>query len=139
MTVLPITLTIAGAAAILNIWLAARAARVRMKEGVFVGDGGNALLLARMRAHANYVEYTPFVLILLALVELGGGRSSWLWAISIAYIVGRLLHPFGIERGDANWMRGAGILATMAALLALAGYALYLPYAAVTSSPVIAV
>jgi uncharacterized membrane protein YecN with MAPEG domain len=34
-----------------------------------VGDLGIPVLRARMRAHANFVEYTPFVLILMALLE----------------------------------------------------------------------
>jgi len=125
---LPITLTIAGAAAILNFWLAVRTARARAAAKVLVGDGGNPTLIARMRAHANYVEYTPFVLILLALLELAHASKTGLWVAGILYILGRVVHPFGLERGDANWMRGAGIGLTFLILLGLAGYALWLPY-----------
>src|SRR3546814_3299217 len=78
MIILPISLTIAAGAALLNLWLALRVGRVRTKEKVFIGDGGNDLLTRRMRAHSNFVENTAFVLILLALVELGFGSSIWL-------------------------------------------------------------
>ena len=71
--ILPITLTIAGAAAILHIWLAVRVSRARRQLKVSVGDGGNEALLRRIRAHGNYVENMPFFLILLGLVELAGG------------------------------------------------------------------
>jgi len=125
---LPITLTIAGAAAIVNFWLAIRTARARAAAKVLVGDGGNPTLIARMRAHANYVEYTPFILILLALLELAQASKTWLWVAGILYILGRVVHPFGLERGDRNWMRGAGIGLTLLVLLGLAGYALWLPY-----------
>ena len=83
MYILPITLTIAGAAAIVNIWLAIRIVMVRLKAKVLIGDGGNALLTARMRAQLNYVEYTPLVLILIGLIELAKGTQTWLWAAGI--------------------------------------------------------
>jgi len=129
MTVLPITLTISGAAAIVNLWLAVRCASARVAGKTLVGDGGDPKLIAKMRAHANFIEYAPMVLILLALIEAADGSRPWLWGVGIAFIVGRLLHPFGLDRGDANWMRGIGILATFVVLIVLAGYALYLPYA----------
>ena len=86
--ILPITLTIAGAAAILHIWLSLRVGRLRRPLKIGVGDGGNEVLLRRMRAHANFAENMPIFLILLGLIELAGGdRTIWLWAAGIA------LHP----------------------------------------------
>ena len=41
--ILPITLTLAGAAAILHIWLAGRVSRLRAAHKVSIGDGGNEL------------------------------------------------------------------------------------------------
>ena len=63
MLMLPISLTIAAGAALLNLWLATRVGCVRGQEKVSIGDGGNDRLIRRMRAQANYVENTPFVLI----------------------------------------------------------------------------
>ena len=60
MIILPISLTIAAGAALLNLWLSIRVGRVRTKEKVFVGDGGNELVTRRMRAHSNFVENTAF-------------------------------------------------------------------------------
>ena len=65
--ILPITPAISGAAALINFWLAWRVGQKRLSEKVSIGDGGNPAVLARMRAHANYVEFTPFVLILIGL------------------------------------------------------------------------
>jgi uncharacterized membrane protein YecN with MAPEG domain len=59
--ILPITLSAAGAAALINLWLAIRVGRVRTSEKVLMGDGGNEGVIAAMRAHANFVEYTPFI------------------------------------------------------------------------------
>ncbi len=63
--ILPITLTMAAAAVFIHVWLAMRCSRIRMRDGVSVGDGGSPLLLTRMRAHANFTENTPLFLILL--------------------------------------------------------------------------
>ena len=54
--ILPITLTIAGAAALINIWLMIRVGQVRSSEKVSIGDGGNENVIRRMRAHSNYIE-----------------------------------------------------------------------------------
>jgi len=128
MTVLPITLTIAAAAVLLNIWLAMRVTRVRIAHKVMMGDGGVPLLTARMRAQANFIEYTPLFLILLGLVELARGSATWLWLVAIVYIIARVLHAFGMDRPAPNPMRMIGTLGTMLPMLALAAYALAMPY-----------
>lgn len=134
---MPITLTIAAAAALLNIWIAWRVGRARMAHKVSIGDGGNPALTARMRAHANYVEYTPFFLILLALIELARGSETWLWGAAILFIAARLLHPFGMDRGGGNLLRVIGVTVTWLVLLGLAAYALALPYSQEASAPLV--
>ena len=98
MTILPITLTIAAAATLLNLWLAVRVGRVRVASKVMIGDGGVPELVSRMRAQANFVEYTPFFLILLGLVELAHGSTTWLWLVAIVFVVARVFHAFGMDR-----------------------------------------
>lgn len=126
--ILPITLTIAGAAALLNIWLGARVSQVRLARKVSVGDGGDAGLVGRMRAHANFTEYTPFFLILLALIELAQGPQLWLWIVAILFILARIAHAFGMDRPSPNAFRAGGIIVTMLVLLGLALYAIAIPY-----------
>jgi hypothetical protein len=126
MIILPISLTIAAGAALLNLWLALRVGRVRTREKVFIGDGGNDLLTRRMRAHSNFVENTAFVLILLALVELGFGSSMWLWAVGALYLVGRILHALGMD--GMMWARMVGTIVTMLTQLGLALTALAIVY-----------
>lgn len=128
--ILPITLTIAGAAALLNIWLGRRVGQLRITHKISIGDGGNEALTARMRAQANFVEYTPLVLILIALIELAIGSKLWLWIVGVLYILARIAHAFGMDRRhpDPLRLRMIGILATMVILLGLALYAIVLPY-----------
>lgn len=128
MFILPITLTIAGAAALVNLWLAIRIGRVRAHEKTWVGDGGHPLLLARMRAQANFVEYTPIVLILIGLIELARGTSTWLWVVGALYVIVRICHGFGMDGGRFGKLRNVGAVATLLLMLGLALYALYIPY-----------
>lgn len=126
--ILPITLTTAGAAASLHIWLSLRVSALRRPLKIGVGDGGNEMLLKRMRAHANFAENMPIFLILLGLVELAAGASLWLWGAGIAFILARISHAFGMDRPGANPLRVAGIALTWLVLLALAVLAIYLAY-----------
>ena len=128
MIILPITLTIAGAAALLNIWLGQRVGRMRVAHKVSIGDGGHEPLITRMRAQANFVEYTPFFLILLGLIELAIGSQIWLWIVAILFILGRIVHMFGMDQPPPSRLRMAGIIVTMLSLLGLALYAIALPY-----------
>jgi uncharacterized membrane protein YecN with MAPEG domain len=132
---LPITLTIAAAAALINLWLATRVSQLRLRDKVSIGEGGNTRLATRMRAHANFVEYTPFFLILLGLIELSQGSKTWLWGVAIVYILARLAHPFGMDRQAPNKLRMIGIVVTWAVLLGLAVYALAIPYLEAPRTP----
>jgi uncharacterized protein len=128
---LPVTLTIAAAAMLVNMWLMIRCGQARSKEGISIGDGGNEFVIRRMRAHANYVESAPFVLVLLAALEVTGGTNNWLWAFGIIYIVGRLAHGLGMDGGSLGKGRMVGTLTTMVTMLGLAGWAFWRVYAAV--------
>ncbi|MCA1749818.1 MAG: MAPEG family protein [Parasphingopyxis sp.] len=123
---LEITLVIAAAAALLNLWLATRVGRMRTAHKISVGDGGNEFVIRRMRAHANYTEYTPFFLILLALVELAWGSNPWLWGAAIIFILGRIAHAFGMDGNEK--LRATGTVTTLLVLLGLAIYALVIAY-----------
>jgi hypothetical protein len=127
MIILPITLTAAGGAALINLWLAIRCGQVRTKYKINMGDGGNEMLIAAMRAQANHAEFTPFVLILLGLVELAMGSPMWLWLVSGAYLLARVLHGLGMT-GTLKPGRAIGILVTMLVTLGLAGLAIAIPY-----------
>jgi uncharacterized membrane protein YecN with MAPEG domain len=128
--ILPISLTIAAAATLLNVWIARRVGQARIAHKVSIGDGGNAVLTARMRAHSNYAEYTPFFLILLALIELARGSELWLWGVGALYILVRIAHVYGMDAvGKPGKLRMIGILGTMIVLVGLSLYAIYVSYA----------
>ncbi|MDP5102898.1 MAG: MAPEG family protein [Erythrobacter sp.] len=120
MTVLPVTLAAAAAAAVLNIWLSIRIGALRTKLGISVGDGGSEPLQRRMRAQLNYVENTAFVLVLLGAIELAGNGSWWLAYVAAAYFLGRVAHGFGMDGGSLKVGRMIGTLTTMLVQLGLA-------------------
>lgn len=126
MILLPVTLSAAGAAALINTWLGIRIGRVRTTEKISIGDGGNEKLMARMRAQLNFAEYVPIVLILIGLIELAAGTRGWLWLIAITFIVGRIFHVFGM----GGWMPGRliGIATTMLTMIGLGVLAISAPW-----------
>ncbi|HCO65571.1 MAG TPA: hypothetical protein DIT60_12395, partial [Alcanivorax sp.] len=63
----------AALAALIILALAANVVRLRLRHGVSLGDGGRGELNRAIRAHGNAVEYTPVILILMALLEGNNG------------------------------------------------------------------
>ncbi len=113
------TLSLAAAAALITIWHMVRIGRVRMAEKIMVGDGGSDALLRRMRAQANFLENTPFVLILVAAIEMTGKGGTWLAVVGALFMLGRVLHAFGMDNARPNALRMIGTLIAMLTLLGL--------------------
>jgi uncharacterized membrane protein YecN with MAPEG domain len=131
---LPITLTLAAACALINFWLAARCTTFRVK-GILHGDGGNAMLAKRMRAHANFTEFAPIVLILFLVVELAVGASLWLWIAAAVFALARIAHAIGMDADKPTPWRAGGIMLTVVIMLGLAVTALYIAYNATRTIP----
>jgi uncharacterized protein len=121
--ILPISLTAAAAAALINIWLGIRCGQVRTREKISIGDGGNDALIRRMRAQANFIENTPIALVLIALIELATGTTLLLWAAMAIFMMARIAHAWGMDADKKG--RGVGIMATMLIIVGLAGFAVY--------------
>lgn len=132
---LPISLTAAGALALLHIWLSIRVSQVRRAHKIGIGDGGSDILTRRMRAHGNFAENVPLFLILLALLELARVWGLALWIAVILFVLARILHAFGMDKGTASPLRIAGIATTWLVLLGLAGWAIALTYADMSVTP----
>ncbi len=118
MLLLPTTLCLAAAAALVNFWLGMRCGKVRSSEKISVGDGGSDLLLRRMRAQANFIEQTPLTVVLFALVELAGKGGQWLAPTAAVFVIGRIAHAYGMD-GNFNAGRGIGMLTSMLIQLVL--------------------
>lgn len=120
----PITALYAAPLGLFAMVLAARAGALRGKLGIPAGDGGNAQLLQNARAHANFAEYVPLILVLMALYELNGGSSAWLHGLGGALLAARIAHPFGMGsiRHPARFFGAAVTALVLLACVALLGW-----------------
>ena len=123
-----VTLVLAALSALLNLWLSMRVGQVRRADRVSIGDGGNERVIRRMRAHANFAENAPLVLILVLAIELSVGQSAWLWGAAALFVLARIGHGLGMDGWQPG--RAAGIGITFALEFALAIWALALPFTA---------
>lgn len=87
--------------AVLYLALFMRVSARRGATGISIGDGGDPLLLQRVRQHGNCAEWSAFVLILMMLAEGAQVPALWLHASGALLLVGRIAHPFGLALDNA--------------------------------------
>ncbi|MGJ8680958.1 MAPEG family protein [Paraglaciecola sp.] len=117
----PITAFYAGLLAILFFYLSALIVRVRKTKRISLGDGGDKHFQQVIRAHGNFSEYTPIVLVLMLIAEINGTDGALLHYAGSAMLFGRFIHAFGLRRhAGSSWQRIVGMLATFASLIGLA-------------------
>ena len=103
----------------LSVWVVT----YRTTTKLMLGDGSGSddpqrqKLLIAVRAHGNFAEYVPLILILLAGLAHEGANSSFLAGLCGALVLGRILHPIGIRTLKPNAARAGGALLTWAVLL----------------------
>lgn len=102
-----------------------RVIAARRASGVALGDGGDKLVMRRMRGQANAAEQMPLTLIALLLAELIGGSTFLLGLLALVFCAGRVIHGIGFGWMDHSPpLRMAGMatsaLSTLATLLYLA-------------------
>ena len=110
------------AAIYLILWF--RVSSVRSDANVSFGDGGNPLLLQRIRQHGNCAEWSVFVLILMMLAEGMGTPATWLHVSGALLLIGRVAHPFGLVPDNAGHPlryvgNGTNLLAALAAMVGI--------------------
>ena len=115
-----VTTLIACILAALLIRLSFRVIRLRRHHKVGLGSGGVDDLERAIRAQANFTEYVPIALILMACLELNGA-PLWLIAIlGITLIAGRVIHAKGINQPPPHFSnRVIGMKFTITTLIML--------------------
>jgi uncharacterized protein len=121
-----ITLLLAGLCALVQVVLTALVIVRRTKTGIGLLDGGDTILLRRIRAHGNFSETAPLALLLLALLEIAGLPVIAVWALGAGLVTGRLLHATGLLAGGAHWARLCGMVLTLTVLVAEAALCLWM-------------
>ena len=122
-----ITSAYLGILALLYLVLGLQVSRLRRGHRVLFGDGDNIKLRSAIRAHANFVEYVPIIVLMVAMLEMSGMPALRVHLLMGALLVARLLHPLGMYVGPRTLQfqicRVGGILLT---LMVMAGAALLL-------------
>jgi len=123
---MPITMLYAGLLTLILLALSVRVIQARGATKVFIGDGGNELMIRRMRGQANFVEYVPMALILLGLLEYRGTAAWLLHALGATLVLARVLHGYAFAF-SAHFPPGrfAGALLTQMVLAVAALAALW--------------
>jgi uncharacterized protein len=83
---------------ILFLFLSVRVMGRRRERRVELGAGEDAELLRRIRVHANFAEYVPLTLILMALAESMTPPRPILHLVGILLLAGRLMHAYGLSQ-----------------------------------------
>ena len=89
---IPTTTIFIGLLAIAQVPMTVMVGYRRLKTDIHFQDGGDVTLLRRMRAHGNFTETVPIVLIAMAASELSGLASWMLWLGGASLVAGRLVH-----------------------------------------------
>ncbi len=116
MTITPIY---AALLALMFVALSVRVIGARRSALVSLGDGGNRILLRRLRVHANFAEYVPLTLILMMLAEQQATPRAIIHGLGALLLTGRLVHAIGVSREPEKiWQRVTGMSLTFTALIA---------------------
>ena len=88
----------AGLLGLVFIFLSYRVVAYRRSLRIGIGSGDNKDLNRAIRVHANFVEYVPIALVLLAVFELNQGNFIVSHICGALLLVGRLLHAYGLGK-----------------------------------------
>ena len=116
-----LTLLFASLHVLLFLLLSLRVVLYRNARQIGVGNGGDPVLTRRVRVHANFSEYVPLALLLLAPLEITGLAGTWIAVLGAVLLLGRVLHALGLGgSGGYSFGRFGGTLLTWGALLVMA-------------------
>ena len=116
-----ITSIVAALLSLILIKLSFAVINLRRENKVSLGSGGNDALERAIRAHANFTEYMPIGLILIACLELNGAPWWLVLTPGLTLIIGRVFHALGMNQAPPNFSkRVLGMKLTFKTLMALA-------------------
>ena len=102
-----------------------RVGQVRLGKKINLGDGGDELMLSRIRAHGNFTENAPLALIGLFALAMLNAAPIALHIFGAAFFIGRVLHAMGMAKVFGQG-RLVGTLLTLLTFFGTAGYLLFL-------------
>lgn len=113
----------AAALSLLFVFLSVRIIRLRRSLKIGTGDGKNQNMMRAIRVHANFSEYVPLTLILLAFLELQNANPVILHTLCLLLLVGRFLHAYGLSQENEKLVfRISGMAMTFTTIFSCAFY-----------------
>ena len=113
-----------GILALLYAVLGLQVSRLRRGNRVLFGDGDNIKLRSAIRAHANFAEYVPLIVLMVAVLEMSGLAPLRVHLLMAALLLARLMHPLGMYVGPRTLQfqicRVGGISLTLLVMIAAA-------------------
>jgi len=110
----------AALSTLLILILAARVIGYRRSHSIGLGDGDDGELRKRIRAHGNAIEYLPFGLLLLLVLELNQTLPLLLHVFGCALLLARFAHAWGVSHHSGiSPGRMFGVLLTFGVLIAM--------------------
>lgn len=100
---LNITPYYAAVLALLFIILSVRTIKSRREHNVAIGDGGEKSILRASRVHANFSEYVPLTLLLIAMLEIQSYSHWIIHGLCIALLAARIAHAYGVSQTNENF------------------------------------
>ena len=123
---MPVTLLYAGLLSLVFLVLSARVVLMRGSGGISLGDGGNPVMLRRIRAHANFAEYVPLLLLMIGFLEASGMSAAVLHGLGATLLMARVLHGYALSfTASFKFGRMVGAALTFLLLLVVGGLCLY--------------
>lgn len=110
--------TYAAILVLIFVFLSIRVVQRRASAKISIGHGGDPVMERRMRVHANFAEYVPLALLLLAFMEMQRHSIYIIHILCIVLVLARIIHAIGVTPVNESFpMRVASVLATWAVLV----------------------
>jgi len=125
---MPVFFVCAGLLGLLAVLLTVNVGRMRGKKRINLGDGGDAEMIAAIRAHANLIEFAPLCLLLIYMAS--DFYGFWTTAgLSVVLLIARVLHAGGmlnvVPQGRFLGASGTTVVLTLVSILmVIAGFSL---------------
>lgn len=97
-----VSILYAGLLGLLSLVISVQTGRLRGKVGASIGDGGSKEMALAMRRHANFVEYVPLALLLVALLEMNGVSPTAIHGLGATLVACRVAHAAGLKADTMN-------------------------------------
>ena len=119
------TILFIGIFALIQIPLTVMVGYRRAQTNIQFMDGGDQALLRKMRAHANYTETVPIVLLAMAAAEVAQAPQWLLWAGGFSLLAGRLMHAAILVLKGWGLARGIGMILTFIPMATFGGWCVF--------------